>query len=720
MEKKTEKDIKSEFSDFLERNKARFNTAEKVELLQKAFNYAHNAHLNMLRYSGEAYIYHPFEVAKIVTEKIGLGDISVAAALLHDVPHKTEYSIEDIKTYFGEKIFSIVESLQKIKNTEYFETHAQASVLRQILLSISSDIRVIFIKIADKLHSIRTVQHLPSEKAKRVIDDVLNVYAPLAHRLGLYDIKQEMEDLCLKSSNPYIFNKINKQLQSSEKERVLFIERFIRPIEEELNKNNINFDIKGRSKSIYSVWKKMQTKAVPLEEIYDIFAIRIIFKPKNTENENIEALQIGTLITNLYTEKKERRRNWLKEGKDTGYKALHTTVMSNEGKWVEVQIRSEKMHEVAEHGLAAHWKYKGLEEKKTEFDNKVKEILEYLSEDNSTALTFIDNLKLNLFTSEIYAFTPKGEVKNLPKGASILDFAFKIHTDLALKSIAGKVNGKSQALNYKLKNGDQVELITTKKQNIQKEWLNFVITQKAMYVIKKHFKEDIQADIEKGKQILEKTLKEKEVSNIGKCIDNISKHLTYRNKEKLFEDIATKKISDLLLSNTIKTFCSKERKSRFWKIKMPFSGSSDLNKNLLPDIYKSAKCCNPVPGDEIIGIKNPNGEDIIYIHNINCLTAETEKRFGSISIEAHWTSYKAISVLKDVKISGTDEPGLVSKISSIILKYLTIKIKSFSFDAKDNNFKISAKLYVEKEEDLENLIKKINKLSFVSKITVLD
>ncbi len=714
--KTQEQKIHSEFENFLADNKHRFKTEKNLELLRKAFKFAYKAHKGSVRYNGEPYINHPLEVAKIVSEQIGLGTTSATSALLHDIPNKTEYNTEDIKRYFGEKIYSIISSLKKIKNTEYFENNAQASILRQILLSISDDIRVIFIKIADKLHNIRNVDDLPTEKQKKSVEDILNIYAPLAHRLGLYDIKAEMEDICLKNTNPYIYHQISKRLQSSEKERIQFINSFVQPIKEKLESKNIKYEISGRSKSNFSIWKKMQRKGVPIEEIYDLFAVRIIFKAENKENENFEALQIGTLITDLYREKKDRKRNWLKNGKDTGYRALHVTVMSDDGRWVEVQIRSEEMHEVAEYGLATHWKYKGLKEKKTEFDEKIRDILEYLSEDNSSALTFIDNLKLNLFTSEIYVFTPKGDIINLPKESSVLDFAFKIHTDIAMKSIAGKINGKPQPLSTKLKNGDQIEILTTKKQQAQKEWFDFVITQRALSKLRKIFKEDIEKNIETGKNKLESILLEKETDNIGKCIDNISKHLGYSKKEKLFEDIGEEKISDIIISDTIKKFCIKQRSTRFWKIKRPFK-SPDKDA-VLPELYKLAKCCNPYPGNEIIGTKSD--DKTITIHKINCSSAMTEIAFKHNNIDVSWTSYTAISVLKEFNISGFNQPEVINKITGIISKDISVNIKTFNFETKGTNFLINIKLYVKEEENSINLYEKLSKLPFTTDIEILN
>ncbi len=718
-DKTEEQLIKTDFEYFLQRNQDRFNSPEQIQLLKKAFKFAYKAHENMVRYSGEPYIKHSLEVAKIVIEKIGLGTTSCAAALLHDVANKTEYDTDDIKRYFGDKIYSIVNSLKKIKNTEYFENHAQASVLREILLSVSDDIRVIFIKIADKLHNIRTLEHVSKESQNKFIDEILNIYAPLSHRLGLYEIKTEMEDICLKFSNPYIYNQIKEKLQSTEKDRIQFINQFIQPINEKLSENKINFKIEGRPKSIFSIWKKMQTKGVPFEEIYDLFAIRIIFKPQISEN--IETLQIGSYITDLYEENKERKRNWLNLGKDTGYRALHVTVMSNEGKWVEVQIRSEEMHEIAEHGYAAHWKYKGLSEKKTEFDEKVKEILDYLNEDNSSAITFIDNLKLNLFTSEIYVFTPKGDVINLPKGASVLDFAFKIHTNIALKSIAGKVNGKSQSLDYILKNGDQIEVLTTKKENITKSWSQIVITQKAKYQINKYYKTEIKQTIQNGEIFFNTILTNFGITNNNKCIEKIAKHLKYRSKDKLYEAIGEKNILVFRLKEAVKKYCFEEKSTKFWKIKLPFSGSEKNSaiENEFSSKYKIAKCCNPIPGDEIIGVKDPKGDITIYIHDKNCLTAQTEVAFGSYSYHVQWTSYKAISVLKEIKISGIDEPGLLTKIITTVSKNLSVNINSLVYKAEKEHFKAKLKVYTHQENFSAKLIKQLNKIPAIKSIEIL-
>lgn len=712
--KTTEQKILSEFERFLSNNKHRFNTEENLELLRKAFKFAYKAHQNMLRVNGEPYIIHTLETAKIVTENIGLGTTSAAAALLHDITTKTDYTVEDIKSKFGPKIASIIAALEKIKKTEYFENYPQASVLREILLSISDDIRVIFIKIADKLHNIRTIEEVPAQKQKQAIEDILNIYAPLAHRLGLYDIKTEMEDICLRVTNSNIYKKIAEKLESTERERIQLINKFVEPVKSLLENHKVKFEIQGRPKSIFSIWKKMEQKQVPFKEIYDLYAVRIIFKAKNKANENFEALRIGALITDMYPEKRDRRRNWLKNPKDTGYRALHITVMSAEGRWVEVQIRSEEMHEAAEYGLAAHWKYKGLKEKKSEFDQKVREILEYLAEDNSSALTFIDNLKVNLFTSDIYVFTPKGDVHNLPKGATILDFAFKIHSDLALKAIAGKINGKPQALNTELNIGDQIEILTTKNQVPQKEWFDYVITQKALYYLKKYFKEEIEKSIERGKEKLELFLKKAEIDNIGKCTDNVRKHLNYRHTDKLYEDIGENRIPESILTDILKKYCLKHAKIKFWQIKSRiFSEKNDI----IPENYVIANCCNPLPGNEIIGITDTE-ENKIVIHRMNCPSALTEVSLKHNNIDVSWTSFTAISVLKHFTISGTDQPEIISKVIGLFSKDLNVNIKTLNYENSENMFTIEVKLYIRQESYLDGLVKKLNKIPAVKNVQV--
>lgn len=720
---KTEEQILySDFEKFITDNKFRFKTDENIKKIRNAFHFSAKAHENMKRQNGELYISHCLNVAKIVTSDFGLGTTSAIAALLHDVPVKTEYTSEDIKTRFGHKVFNIIEGLIKIKNAEFFENNSEASTFRQILISVSDDIRVIFIKTADKLDNIRTVDFLSEENKKRSINEILNIYAPIAHRIGLYNVKDEMEDICLRHTKPYIYNQISKRLQKTERERLQFINRFIRPVKEKLDKNGIKYEIYGRPKTVYSIWKKMEQKKVGFNEIYDLFAVRIIFKPNSKDDENFEALQIGSFITDLYSEKKERRRNWLKVPKGTGYRALHITVMSDEGQWVEIQIRSEDMHEAAEHGLAAHWKYKGLKEKKTEFDEKIKDILDFLNEDNSSAITFIDNLKINLFNPEIFIFTPKGKIINLPNGSTVLDFAFKIHTDIGLKCIAGKVNGKTHSLNTILKNGDQVEIITTENQKPQRKWLDFVKTQRAVYILKRIFREEIQKSINRGQEIIEHVLKERGIDNIGKCIEILGKELDYKNKDRFLEDIGENKLQRTKLKEFIKDNCKKEKQVRFWNIKIPFSNTekkSEQSVIQLSDTYILADCCSPVPGDEIIGIFDEKSGKI-QIHKKHCSAAVADLTFDEKRINVKWSSQTKISILKEIVVTGKDEPGLIHKISSIISKNLSVNIKSFHLDVQKSNFTAEIKLYTIQEDFSDILIKQLMKIPAVNNIEIIN
>ncbi len=719
--KTDEQILNSDFEKFISTNKHRFRTEENTELVRKAFKFSMKAHENMKRQNGELYISHCLKVAKIVTENFGLGTTSAVAALLHDVPVKTEYTSEDINNRFGSKVFNIIEGLIKIKNAEYFENNTEASTLRQILISVSDDIRVIFIKLADKLDNVRTIDALPPGNRRKTINEILNIYAPIAHRIGLYNVKDEMEDICMRYNNPYIYQQIKERLQATERERLQFINRFILSLKAKLEKHNISCKITGRPKTVFSIYKKIQKKKVKFEEIYDLFAVRIIFTPENTETENYEALRIGSVITDLYPEKKERRRDWLKIPKETGYRALHITVMSSEGQWVEIQIRSKEMHEAAEHGLAAHWKYKGLKEKKSEFDEKVQDLLNYLAEDNSSALTFIDNLKINLFNPEIFVFTPKGEIKSLPNGATVLDFSFKIHTDIALKSIAGKVNGKTVSLDYVLKNGDQAEIITTKNQKPQRDWLSFVKTQRAVYHLKKIFREEIQKSIDNGKKIIEGILKENGAENIEKCEEDLIDEFHYKTKETFFEDIGENKIAVDKLKEKIKKICLKHKQIKFWNIKIPFTGSDKKNtseKIKLTDTYTVADCCNPLPGDDITGVFDKKTGKIL-IHKSNCHTAIAEYAFGEKTFDAKWFSETKISVLKEFKLEGSPGTDTLTKITKKLMSDYNVSIQSLNYEVNGNKFICFLKLYLSEEKHTDTLIKNLKKLKITDKIEII-
>ncbi len=708
--------LRADFERFIEENSDRFSGENVKENILKAYTFAEKAHQNMTRYSGEPYMVHPVEVAKIVRHKFGLGAKSVIAALLHDVVEKTDYTIEDLKAVFPENIISILTALQQIKKSEYFEDNTQASVFRQILLSVSDDIRVILIKTADKLHNLRTVNFLPPEEQKRIVRDALNIYAPLAHRLGLYDVKSEMEDLCLQYSNPYIYKTILEKLERSKASRDDFIANFLKPVHKILQQNKIKYRIESRTKSVYSVWKKMQNKQVPFEEVYDIFAVRIIFTPMHIEQEKYEALFIAAQITDIYPEKADRTRNWLDKPKDTGYRAMHITVMSNEGKWVEVQIRSENMHEAAEYGFASHTKYKGIEEKKTEFDSKVREVLASLNDDNVSAVDFLDNLKISLFTSEIFVFTPKGKPVNLPKQSTALDFAFKIHTDLAFKSIAAKVNGTVTSLDKVLKPGDRVEIITSENQQPQKEWLNFVITHKALSSLKRIFRDERQACLKAGKETVEQLLDSEGVENYKQAELLLSEKLNLNTRHDLYLHVGEGKIEKAEIIQILKKYANKKR-GKFWKLKMPFVKSSQNDEQSWREKFDLATCCSPLPGDKLKGLKLP-GETKIQVHKSSCSEFQTLQNFGHEVVDVEWFSYTAISELTRFEIRGKDTIGVLNRITKLLSSELSVNVRSLNLETAKGKFTMVIVLLTKDEEHADNIQLRLSELKDVHDVEI--
>ena len=497
--------VRREFNDLLE-NCARCNRRSDKALIRKAFKIAYNAHKGALRLSGEPYILHPIAVAKIVTQEMGLGVKSIVAALLHDVVEDTEFTLEDIENHFGPKIASIIDGLTKISGVFDKNSSLQAENFRKMLLTLSEDVRVILIKLADRLHNMRTLGSLPVAKQMKISAETLYLYAPLAHRMGFYTIKNELEDLSLKYRYPKIFQELSEKIKSQEKSHQAFIQEFSRPIKEQLEKNGISYDISGRYKSIYSIWHKMQSKNIPFEEVYDLMAIRIVFDPLPGIPEKTQCWNIYSMITDIYMPKPERIRDWVSTPKANGYEALHATVMGPKGNWVEVQIRSRRMDDIAERGFAAHWKYKTDNSHESELDKWLKRIRELLANPNSDALEFLDDFKLNLFASEIFIFTPKGDTKTLPVNSTVLDFAYEIHTEIGHKAIGAKVNHKLVSLNHVLKSGDQVEIITSDTYRSRLEWLDDVITLKAKTAIKDALKAENKNRIEKGKKMLEEKL----------------------------------------------------------------------------------------------------------------------------------------------------------------------------------------------------------------------
>ena len=535
----TEEQKAKEQFEWLLHNCSRCNTPGDRELIEKAFKLAFDAHKGMRRKSGEPYIFHPIEVAKIVNQEIGLGPKSVASALLHDVVEDTDYTIEDIENLFGDKIASIIDGLTKISGVFDNKSSLQAENFRKMLLTLSDDVRVILIKLADRLHNMRTLESLPENKRIKISGETIYLYAPLAHRLGLYAIKTELEDLSLKHRYPKIYSDLLQNVSENEQKRQHFINKFALPIIEKLNGSGIEFDISGRPKSIYSIWNKMQTKNIHFEEVYDLLAIRIVFEPLPSIPEKTQCWNIYSLITDIYMPKPDRIRDWVSTPKANGYEALHATVMGPNGKWVEVQIRTKRMDEIAEKGYAAHWKYKQTDTHENELDKWIRRIREMLENQDSNALEFLDDFKLNLFASEILVFTPKGQIISLPKDATALDFAYEIHSQIGNKAIGAKVNHKLVPLNNHLASGDQVEIITSDKQKTQREWLNYVITAKAKTSIKNALKAETKNRIEKGKQTLEEKLKELDLRPSSRIFKKLLPAYEVVSKDELYSKIGS-------------------------------------------------------------------------------------------------------------------------------------------------------------------------------------
>jgi len=710
-----------------------------IELVRKAFDLAKESHKGVKRKSGEPYIIHPLAVAKIVTSEIGLGAISIACALLHDVVEDTDYTLDDIRHLFGDKIASIIDGLTKIAGVFDNRSSLQAENFRKMLLTLSDDVRVILIKLADRLHNMRTLDSMPPNKQLKIAGETIYLYAPLAHRLGLYAIKTELEDLSLKYRHPKVYAEIVSKLQDNEIKRQQEINRFALPIIEKLEKHNIDFDINGRPKSIFSIWNKMQSKNIPFEEVYDLMAIRIIFKALNRETEKAQCWQIYSLITDIYTPKPDRIRDWISSPKANGYEALHITVMGPGGKWIEVQIRSERMDEIAERGFAAHWKYKGENTGESELDKWIKRIRNMLENPKSDALEFLDEFKMNLFSSEIMAFTPKGDLVTLPKYSTALDFAYEIHTEIGNKAIGAKINHKLVPLNYILSSGDQVEIITSNKQRIQKEWLSHVRTAKAKSSITNSLKAETKNRIDLGKKVLETKLKELNIHPSSRVFRKILPEYSVKNKDELYSKIG----SGIIKLDDLKKVLKKNTKNKFvryWGLQIAKTTSSSKKStgtkvpkqkekfnykdpviirddtDLEENKYKIAKCCNPIPGDNVIGYKNPK-EDYIFIHKAKCPNAiKLMSSQGNYIIKVKWTSQKFLSSLAKLTVNGIDRIGIVSDITTVISEELDVNIRKIFIETHDGIFEGEIELYVHSVKDLNNLIMDISKIKGVESV----
>jgi len=732
-EREEERLIQQEFEGLLEdyRNS---NHRQKVEIITKAFNFAKTAHKGMKRRSGEPYIMHPLAVARIVVKEIGLGSTSICAALLHDVVEDTEYTVDDIRNHFGDKIAQIVEGLTKISGGVFAEKASQqAENFRKLLLTMSDDIRVILIKIADRLHNMRTLGSLPPAKQYKISGETQYIYAPLAHRLGLFRIKTELENLSFKYEHPDIYKSIENKLLMDEEARNVFYKEFSAPIREKLTEMGYEFSLKERVKSVYSIWHKMSTRNIPFEEVYDILALRIIFKPKEGMSEKDQCWMIYSAITALYKPHPERIRDWLSTPKANGYEALHVTVMGPKGRWVEVQIRTERMNEIAEKGLAAHWKYKLGENDESELDNWLKTIKEVLEHPDTDAINFLETFKLTLFASEIFVFTPKGEIKTIAQGATALDFAFMIHSDLGMHCIGAKVNHKLVPLNYRLQSGDQVEILTSQKQTPQEEWLNYVTTAKARSKILELLKKEEKNVASEGQKLIETALAEINLPASNENIIKILQHYNLTQRNELFVQAGK---GALNLDDIKKVIFKPKTQNVFSKyLKIPFIGSSSSeNKEIIipteeidrkatlklteentGKIFKLAECCHPIPGDDVLGYLDENG--IIYIHKRQCPVAlKLKSNFGERILSAEWATHKILSFEETIEIKGIDRKGILIEILKVISEAYGVNISKINIETESGIFIGKFQVLVHDTEELNNMCENLTKIPEVQSV----
>lgn len=720
------KEILKRYKLLIKATKRHLEKSDK-DTIRKAFEVAVEAHKEMRRKSGEPYIYHPIAVAQICAEELGLGPTSIICALLHDTIEDTDLTVEDIKGLFNEKVAKIINGLTKISGVIDNSSSIQAENFRKVLLTLSEDIRVILIKLADRLHNMRTLEHMKRDKQIKIASETLFLYAPLAHRLGLNAIKTELEDLGLKYTNNEAYYDIAVKLKETEPERKKFITKFIEPLKEILTEQGFNFKIYGRPKSIFSIYNKIKTKNIAFEEIYDLFAIRIIIDTP-LEQEKSDCWKVYSIITDFYHPSPERLRDWISTPKSNGYESLHTTVMGPEGKWVEVQIRTTRMDEMAENGFAAHWKYKDASaDKESKLESWLLRIREMLENPDPNALEFIDDFKLNLFSDELFAFTPKGDMKTLPIGSTALDFAFEIHTKVGEHCIGAKVNHKLVQLNYEIKSGDQIEILTSNKQTPREDWLKFVITAKAKSKIKNSLKEQRKKISEEGKEILERKFYKCKLDFTLQNINDFCAFLKLPSPQELFYraalgNIDIKDIKDLIRFKETPLKTNTKSAPKLEQLVTNARGSSDMlviGDDMQKLDYKLSPCCNPIPGDDVFGFVTV-GEGI-KIHRVNCPNAiKLLSNYAYRVVKAKWINDQLISFLAGIKIIGTDEIGIVNNITKIISNENNINMRSISFDTDGGLFEGTIMVYVHDTKHLNHLIVNLKKAKGVNKVERMD
>ncbi len=706
-------------------------------LVRRAFEISVEAHRDMRRKSGEPYILHPIAVARIVVEEIGLGVTSAICALLHDTVEDTEVTLEEIEQEFGVIFAKIIDGLTKISNVVDLkaDTTVQAENFRKILLTLADDPRVILIKLADRLHNMRTLDSMSREKQLKISSETTYIYSPLAHRLGLYEIKSELEDLALKYTQPEVYTEIAKGLKETKRDRSRYINEFIRPIREELQASGFDFEIYGRPKAIHSIWNKMRTKHVSFEEVFDLFAIRIILSSA-IEKEKEDCWKVYSIVTNFYRPSPDRLRDWISVPKGNGYEALHTTVMGPGGRWVEVQIRTARMNEIAEKGLAAHWKYKegNAQAQESKLDSWLQHLRDILTNPDTDTLDFLQDFKLDLFTEEIYIYTPKGDMRVLPKGATALDFAFDIHSELGARCIGAKVNYRLVPISHQLKSGDQVEIITSSKQKPSEDWLGFVTTAKAKSRIKYYLKEEKRKIGDDGKAVLQRKL---DHMNVPLSQHNVNELCVYFKKPSpldLFYAVAVGSLDLKELKNfsvhgdklhqpakeiklESRSLISEDEVKHHKPAKgaelIIFGESSDRIK------YKLAQCCQPIPGDDVFGFIT-SGEGL-KIHRTDCPNAaQLLANYGHRVVKTKWAKNKEISFLSGVRLTGLDDVGVIQKITNVISGELNMNMRSISIDSRDGTFEGNIMVFVHDREELDALCQALGNLQGITKVERLE
>lgn len=719
-EKSTNRRIAREYKKLLKISYQDLNEND-VELIRNALDVAIDAHKDQYRKSGEPYIFHPLAVAKIAAEKIGLDSIGIASALLHDVVEDSKYSIEDIESKFGETIAKIVSGLTKIsKLKKDIILSIQAENFRKMLLTLNDDVRVILIKIADRLHNMQTMNYMPSEKQTKISSESLYIYAPIAHRIGLYEIKSELEDLSLKYIEPEVYEEIDEELKKSKLDQNLYIRNFSRKISEKLRSQGISFIINGRGKSIYSIRNKMLKKNISIDEVYDRFAIRIIYD-SDKKNEKLLAWKIYSIVTDVYRPNPARLRDWISNPKTNGYEALHTTVVGPKKKWIEVQIRSERMHEIAERGYAAHFKYKEGESNESGIEEWLNRLKEVMENQESNAVDFVDDFKLNLYSDEIFVFTPEGDLVSLSKGATALDFAFAVHTGLGLKTRGTKVNGKIVPLNFVLKSGDQVQVIKSNNSKPTASWLKYVVTSRAKSKIRSALKENKKIIAEEGKEILKRKLKQLKFSFNDNIINKLQVFFNLRTTQDLFYGVGVGNIDNLELkrfakaqNNRIIKFFRRSNKDKKIEEKISFDqlvfGQDEEKLN-----YKLPKCCKPIPGDNVFGFLTIN--EGITVHKYSCKNAiSMQSKFAYRVVKAKWIDSLNHEYSSTIEILGIDNHGLLNKITKIISENLNLNMKKSVFTTEGDTFKGEITLTVKHKRILNELIDKLKKIPGVDKV----